>query len=215
MTEVEMIQAFKVNYDIVNLEGPGYEDEEIYPLLNQAQTIEVFKEVSERRWTYISNLIVNEEGALAAGLSYNYTKTYTPVAEYVGYISSKSKVTRANFKTVTAEWVENIIIPKEISGKYLTNAINRPILLQPRVYEDALKTLTVIYDVNTTYGAGNNFYLEYVKKPVDIASGVNSEVNIVLHDRIVNTAVSLAKKVFNPNEAGGSVQADLLIDKVE
>lgn len=215
MTEVEMIQAFKVNYDIVNLEGPGYEDEEIYVLLNQAQTIEVFKEVSLKRWTYISNLIVNEEGAVAAGLSYPNTVIYTPVAEYVGYISSKSKVTRGTFKSLTTEWVENIIIPKEISGKYLTNSINRPILLQPRVYEDALKTLTVIYDVNTSFAAGNNFYLEYVKKPVDIASGVNSEVNIVLHDRIVNTAVLGGKKVFNPNEAGGSAQADLLIDKIE
>jgi len=38
-------------------------------------------------------------------------------------------------------------------------------------------------------------------------------VNIILHDRIVNTAVALAKKVFNPNESGGSVQTDMLINK--
>jgi hypothetical protein len=50
-------------------------------------------------------------------------------------------------------------------------------------------------------------------KPVDITAGVNCEVNEVIHERIVNTAVSLAKKVFNPNESGGSVQTDMMINK--
>ena len=128
MTSAEMIQAFKVGYDIVNLEGPGYEDTEICTLLNQAQTIEVFKEVSLRRWTFISNLIVNESGNIAAGLLYSHTGIYTPVAEYVGYISSKSKVTRTTFKAMNTQWIENIFIPKELSGKYLTDTLNRPIL---------------------------------------------------------------------------------------
>jgi hypothetical protein len=73
--------------------------------------------------------------------------------------------------------------------------------------------LVVIYDSNTTFASNNNFYLEYVKKPIDIANGVNSELNDNLHIRIVNTAVNIAKKVFNPNEAGSSVQVDELINK--
>lgn len=214
MTTAEMIIAFNVNYDIVNLEGPGYEDEEILVLLNQSQSIEVLKEVSKRNWTVLSNLLVNEQGTLAAGLNYNYTKLFTPAQEYIGYISSKSKVTRTNYRPITiAEWVENIPIEKELSGKYLSNTINQPILLQPRVFEDILKKITVIYDKNTTFAGANDFYLEYVRKTVDISAIQDCEVNKILHDRIVNTAVSLAKKVFNPSESGGSVQTDMMINK--
>lgn len=218
MTTAEMITAFEVNYDIVNLEGPGYEDDEILVLLNQAQSVEVLKEVYKRNWTVLSNLLENEQGTLAAGLNYSNTMLFTPAEEYIGYVSSKSKVTRANYRPITTaggEWVENIFIRKEVSGKYLTNTINKPILLQPRVFEDTLKKITVIHDSNTTFAGANDFYLEYVRKPVDIEELVDCEVNEVLHDRIVNTAVSLAKKVFNPNESGGSVQTDMLINKTE
>jgi hypothetical protein len=214
MTYTEMLQAFRVGYDIANLEGPGYEDSEVYILLNQAQDIEVLKEADLKRYTYISNVIVNEKGTLAAGLDYSYTKLYTPSQEYIGYISSKSKITRSTFKPITSDqWVENILIKKEVSGRYLYNSINSPLLLQPRVYEDTLKKITVIYDNYTTYATTNNFELEYLRKPILIANGVSCELNIFLHNRIVNTAVNLAKKVFNPNEAGSSAQVDTLISR--
>ena len=214
MTYSEMLQAFKVDYDIVNLEGPGYEDSEIFVLLNQAQEIEVIKEVDLRRHTFISNVIVNEKGTLATGLDYSNTKLYSPSQEYIGYISSKSKIQRSTFKPITSDqWVENIQITKEQSGKYLYNSLNSPLLLQPRVYEDTLKKFTVIYDIYTTFATSNNFELEYVRKPIQIATGVNCELNLMLHTRIVNTAVNLAKKVFNPTEAGNSAQVDALINK--
>ena len=91
--------------------------------------------------------------------------------------------------------------------------MNSPLLLQPRVYEDTLKKFTVIYDIYTAFATTNNFELEYVRKPVQISSGVSCELNLILHTRIVNTAVNLAKKVFNPNEAGNSAQVDALINK--
>ena len=98
MTSAEMIQVFGVGYDIVNLEGPGYEDTEILVLLNQAQSIEVLKEVTLKRWTNISNIIENEEGTLVADPhSYSNSYSYTPTAteDYIGYVSSKTNVTRA------------------------------------------------------------------------------------------------------------------------
>jgi hypothetical protein len=209
-----MLKAFRVGYDIANLEGPGYEDSEMYILLNQAQDIEVLKEADLKRYTYISNVIVNEKGTLASGLDYSYTKLYTPLQEYIGYISSKSKITRTTFKPITSDqWVENILIKKEQSGRFLYNSINSPLLLQPRVYEDTLKKITVIYDNYTTYATSNNFELEYLRKPILIANGVSCELNVFLHNRIVNTAVNLAKKVFNPNEAGNSAQVDTLIGR--
>ena len=214
MTYTEMLKAFRVGYDIANLEGPGYEDPEVYIILNQAQDIEVLKEVDMRRYTYISNVIVNEKGTLATGLDYSNTKLYSPSQEYIGYISSKSKITRTTFKPITSDqWVENILIKKEQSGKYLYNNLNSPLLLQPRVYEDTLKKITVIYDIYTTYATSNNFELEYIRKPVLISNGVSCELNVFLHNKIVNTAVNLAKKILNPNEAGNSVQADMLINK--
>jgi len=216
MTTAEMISAFKVNYDIVNLEGPGYEDDEILVLLNQAQVLEVQKEIQLKRLTWISNLIVNELGNSAAGLSYTNTRTYTKTGseEYIGYIGSKSKVVRATFKVINpADWVDNIPIRKDESGKYVNSTINRVILLNPRIYEDTHDTFTIIHDSLTTFSGASDVYLEYVKRPVAITSGVSSEVDLMLHERIVNTAVNLAKKVFNPNESGGSVQTDAMINK--
>jgi hypothetical protein len=217
MTTTQMIQAFGVGYDIVNLEGPGYENEEILVLLNQAQSIEVLKELGSGRLVHITNLIENELGTLTAP-AHNYTTSllFTPAEEYIGYISSKTKVTRATYKPITvAAWVENILIDKIMSGKYITNPLSRPILLQPRVYEDEDRTLTLLIDQHTTVAGFEDFYLEYMRKPVDIATGVNCEVNEILHDRIVKTAIDLAKKIFNPNEAATSIQANELMNRPE
>ena len=218
MTTAEMIYAFNIGYDIANLEGPGYEDEEIIRFLNQAQTIEVMKEVALRRWTYISNLISNEilsTTAIAWG-SYDHIKRVTPTEDYIGYVSSRSKVIRDTFKPTTgSEWMPNLFIRKEQSFRYVSSTLNHVILISPRVFEDEDKTLTVIYDRHTTFSGTDDFSLDYVHRPSDIASGVDSEVNEILHERIVNTAVDIGKKVWNGQEAAVSQQADQLMDKPE
>ena len=217
MTSAEMIQVFEVGYDIVNLEGPGYEDTEILVLLNQAQSIEVFKEIGLKRWTNITNIIENEEGVLVvAPHSYDTCYSFTPDEDYIGYISSKTKVTRATYKPITvAGWISNKLIPKELSGRYITNALSRPIILEPVVYEDGDQLLTILIDQHTTVAGTADFYLEYIRKPVDITGAVDCEINEILHDRIVQTAIDLAKNVQNPNEAGASVQAGKLMDRPE
>lgn len=218
MTTDEMITAFKIAYDIANLEGPGYEEEEIIVFLNQAQSIEVMKEVAVRRWTYISNLIENEilSTSVPAWATYNYTRSVTPSAEYIGYVSSRSNITRSTFKTTSgAEWVGNILIRKEQSVKYVSSTLNHIILIVPRVFEDEDKGITIIHDRHTVFDGTNDFSLDYVHKPSDISVGVDSDVNEVLHERIVNTAVDLSKEVWNPQEAGASQQTDQLMDKPE
>jgi len=215
MTSTEMIQNFKMHYDIVNLEGPGYEDEEILVFLNQAQIIEVMKEVSLKRWTYISNIIENEMMSTTIPVWSNYInfRCVTPTLNsYIGYVSSKSKIVRDTFKTTPAvQWVDNILIKKEVSGKYLTNALNRVLLLVPRVYEDEDGTISIIHDSYTTFNGTDDFTLEYVHLPVKIEVAVDCEVNEIIHERIVTAAVDLAKKVFNPQEAGNSQQVDQLM----
>jgi hypothetical protein len=214
MTTVEMIQNFHLGYDIANLEGPGYEDEEILVFLNQAQTIEVMKEVTLRRWTYITNLIVNEVLSTAPigwGV-YNYLSVATPT-NYLSYISSKTLVTRTTFKSTSgSEWLGNIPIKKELSGKYISSSLNHVILIVPRVFEEEDGKISVILDRHTTSVPPNNFILEFIKRPVDIAVGISSEVNLIMHERIVNTAVDLGKKVWNPQEAGVSQQTDQLMN---
>lgn len=214
MTSAEMIEKFNILYDIKNLEGPGYEDDEILSLLNNSQVKEVLKEVSLRRWIYISNIIENTTYSSGAG-TFDYHRIITPVADdYIGYVSSKSKIVRATYKIINpANWVDNIIINKEDSGKYLTNSNNLPILINPVVYEDINGTIAIIHDRNTTFSGTNDFILEYVRRPVDITAIVDCELNIILHERIVNTAVDLAKEVFSPQDAGLSQQTDKLMDK--
>lgn len=218
MTTDEMITAFKIAYDIANLEGPGYEDEEILVFLNQAQSIEVMKEVAIRRWTYISNLIENEilSTSVPAWATYNHVRSVTPTSEYIGYVSSRSNITRTTFKATSgAEWVGNILILKEQAIKYVSSTLNHVILLVPRVFEDEDKRITILYDRHTSFDGTNDFSLDYVHKPRDIEAGVNSDVNEVLHERIVNCAVDLGKEVWNPQEAGASQQTDQLMDKPE
>lgn len=220
MTTLEMINAFKVGYDIVNLEAPGYEDEEILIILNQAQIIELMKEVSVRRWTNITRLIENEildTLKPIAWSEFDYHTQVTASEDYLAYISSRSKITRATFKpTNGAEWVGNIFITKEQAPRYTSNRNNRVILITPRVYEDEAvagdyTTISILHDANTTFAGVEDFELEYIRRPTDITLLVDCEINEILHERIVNTAVDIAKKVFNPQEAGGSQQVDQLM----
>jgi hypothetical protein len=227
MTTAEMLNAFRVSYDIVNLEGPGYEDNEILILLNQAQSIEVLKEVAIRRWTYITNLIRNEtySTVVPAWSTLPYHRYITPLADdYIGYVGSRSLITRTTFKShAIAEWTDNILIKKEEAGLYLTNTNNRLILLKPRVFEEGASdvdvsvggNISIIHDRNTTFSGVNDFFLEFVHIPEDIETGVDCAVNEILHERIVKTAVNLAKNIFNPQEAGNSKQVDTLLSNPE
>jgi hypothetical protein len=219
MTTSEMIQNFRMAYDIVNLEGPGYDDEEVLVFLNTSQDIEVKKEAAIRRWTYISNLISNItlNTSVPAWSLYQYHRIVSvPSETYLAYIGSKSKIERTIFKPLNgAEWVDNILIPKENSGRYISNTNNWPILLNPRVYEEATGNVSVIYDKNTTFSGSNDFILEYIRKPSQITLISPCEVNEVMHERIVNTAVDLAKKVFTVQEAAASKQTDTLIKNPE
>jgi hypothetical protein len=220
MTSSEMIQNFKMHYDIVNLEGPGYEDEEILVFINQAQIIELMKEISIRRWTNITRLIQNEILSTVKPViwsEFDYHTQVTACTDYLAYISSRSKITRSTFKTTNGEeWVGNIFITKEQAPRYTNNRNNRVILIVPRVYEDIAEsgtytTLSILYDSNTTFSELGDFELEYIRKPVVITDVVDCEINEIMHERIVLAAVDLAKKVFNPQEAGLSQQADQLM----
>jgi hypothetical protein len=202
MTEAEMIEAVRIHYDIANLDGPEYEDDELRTLLNKAQVIVSLDKLRKGELSHITNIIVNETGNLAAGLAYSNTKTFTPAQEYIGYISSKLKATRTTFKATTSDvWFECDIIHKSRSGKYITNDLHIPILLRPKVYEDTDKKFIVIYDNYTVPLLVDGFFLEYIRKPVDIASGVDCELNDILHEDVVTVAVNLAKQVFFPQEA--------------
>jgi len=222
MTTAEMIQNFKMHYDIVNLEGPGYEDEEVLVFLNQAQIIEVMKEVSLRRWTNITRLIENEILSTLKPViwsEFDYHTQVTASEDYIAYISSRSKILRSTFKpTVREEWVGNIFITKEQAPRYTNNTNNRVILIVPRVYEDISEsgtytTISILHDANTTFSGTDDFELEYIRKPILLSSDpvVDCEINEIMHERIVTTAVDLAKKVFNPQEAGNSQQVDQLM----
>lgn len=99
--------------------------------------------------------------------------------------------------------------------RYVSSSLNHVILIVPRVYEEEDRSLSILYDRHTTFSGNNDFALSYVKVPIPITLIDNSDVNEILHERIVNTAVDLGKKVWNPQEAGVSQQTDQLMDKPE
>ena len=209
MITAEMISAFKVGYDIVNLEGPGYIDTEILVMLNKAQVMVVLDKLKKAQLTHITNLVENEKGNLTAGYDYNHTLIFTPAEEYIGYISSKVLASRATFKIITpAEWLDVELVHKARSGKYITNKLNTPILLVPKVLEEEDKTLVLIYDKFTTPTATDGFILEYIRKPVEITALVDCELNEILHEDVVGIAIKMAKKVFAPQEAALDTQID-------
>lgn len=220
MNTQTMITAFKIGYDIANLEGRGYEDEEILFFLNKAQIMEVMKEVVIRRWTYISNLIktriLHTDTPLHSSNVFSRCVAINETSDYLTYISSKSKITRTRFKpTMGEEWVGNILIKKEQSGRYVTSSLNHVILIVPRVYEEEDKSITIIFDEHTTFSGRSDFQLEYIKIPEQITRTNDSEVNEILHERIVNTAVDLAKGVWSSQEAAMAQQADDIMKNPE
>lgn len=215
MNSSAMIQAFRVGYDLANLEGPGYEDEEILILLNQSQTIVTLNEIKINRHNYISKLIINNLLTIIQGHPYSYSAQINPTRRVLKYISSKAKLKRVQFKPtngITFEWTDVDLIVKERSGSYITNTNSKPILLKPVVYEDTNSTLYMLYDRFTSFEVANNFYLEYICEPTLITKTVNCSIDDILHDEIVSKAVDLAKKIFNPQEAGASQQVEKLMD---
>lgn len=225
MTAQEMKRSFLVLYDkITNFAAPGYEDEEISLFLTKAQeriVLHYYKpnanrynegfEETEQRRKELANLLETQTsttpstiqtGVLPNGVFFDYPVNllYT-TSEEVTIASSNSCITgkRIDIKPITHD-------------EYTANKRN-PF---KKPFASAARGLVWRIDYNTrrhellTDGTFtvSTYHLRYIKKPTpiiidtSIINGVtgplNSVLNDILHERIIDEAVMIATGVTEP-----------------
>jgi hypothetical protein len=199
MTASEMKASFLTLYDAAtSLAAPGWENSEISDFLNVSQ-IELIKELNfAGKQDLISNIITDTSAITSvttpplvtdALVKNSFTYDTTGLTDYLYYVSSQSKYTRTD-PVLTADYVYNEEIDFRTAAQFVVTPFNKPYFRIPKVFL-ANKKLRVLVDYYTTVTA---LVVTYVKKPavISIDGSVNCELNLALHQDIVQGAVNLA-----------------------
>lgn len=205
MTETEMILLFHQRYDDSSFTNPELGDDEIYLYLNLATerylntrfTGNNFRKMSfeedQKRIDDVRTLLklssILTSFTVGVEISNSQLVDISTLTDYRFYVKSFSRIDKT-YKGVpsTGVWVPNKIIRNNDTDRFTKTIFNSPIIDNPRVvYRES--DITVIYDEETTL---TGFKLEYIKQPVVISSGTNSDLPDHTHEEIVEESVRLA-----------------------
>jgi len=138
--------------------------------------------------------IVDTSGFAAAGgagLAYRRVQA----GDFMYYISSRSKVTRTN-PTITAEYIDNMMIEHVDINKFISTGFNSPRFKNPVCWiEDTL--LYIMHDdLTSSYNDATwKFSYTYIKQPTTIdnvpADTTSCELSNYTHQEIVDITVNL------------------------
>ncbi len=194
MTALEMKEEFLTRYDAAtSLAAPGWEDSEISKFLNIAQ-LEIVRELwMNKSFELIYNLV--DEDMTSDIYSDNYITVLYKRAlpeDFLYYIKSTSVIFLSPNPSSFA--IENENISKAVSRQFIADATNRTIFRNPKAYisgTESSGTLNVIY---SSIQEPSAISIEYVRKPIeiDIDNSTDTDLNIDLHDLVVNKAVKVA-----------------------
>jgi hypothetical protein len=201
MTTTGMINAFLLEYDL-NGSGAvaGFEDSEIISFLNKAQLEIVEKVFLEFGPSQIYEVDKVDYLALTTTSIHNINEYDTNVpTDFMYVISSSVRITRTAHPLVAAAWIDCESIDPKDSEKFITSALNTPIIIKPITFlQNGM--VHVIIDDDTSIESGDNLALRYVSLPTDLdisTPTVSSELSIKWHQDIVNKAVYNAMLVTN------------------
>lgn len=221
MTNNDLKTRFLIGYEfIANNLAPGYTDDEISGFLNQAMDLIVDELYGSKDYANLAELInkgltdiLSSNQDSEYGLKHAYT-TNIDYTDFRWLIHAKAKVERLVPFAINNDWIECEHISKgDVSDKWITTSINKPIIVYPKVVWHGNDTgFVVIFD---NYSEVNAFQVLYVKTPnrIDIAAnptGTN-ELNEKLHQKIVDKAVQLAMKATDANRAKGEIELNKAI----
>jgi hypothetical protein len=199
MTALEMKATFLTLYDAAtSLAAPGWENSEISDFLNAAQT-ELIKELNFGNKQNLLSAIITDTSAITSVttpalvtdtlVKNSFTYDTTALTDFLYYISSQSKYTRTD-PTAIADYIYNEEISFKQASQFVVTPFNKPYFRVPKVFL-LNKKLRVISDYYTTITA---LVVTYIRKPLSISidGTINCELNVALHQDVVQTAVNLA-----------------------
>lgn len=226
MTNAELKTRFLIGYEfIANNLAPGYTDSEISGFLNQGMDLLVDELYSKGDIANIAELLNKQSGNLSQ---------YSPGSEpenygtYVGWTiasglgapfdfsglrwitNTKAKVTRTEPFLINAEWIECEVIEKYLAEKWVSTAINKPVIIYPKlVWHGNSNGFAVIYD---SYSNVDELQVIFIKTPtrIDVTTGT-CELNSKLHQKIVDKAIQLAMKATDGARAEGEIKLNQAI----
>lgn len=212
MTNTEMILEFKLTFDKVDSSSyPGFEAEEIYFFLNEAQERLVknrygrnnlyksgFEEI-QKRTDDLSNIVVTNYAAVTSvstetntfkiDISSLYTDEahVTPSTEtYMFYLRGRPRVVKSG---CVSKYINKTKLVQQDDLPYmLEDPYNKPTLLEPIIYFERGD----IYLVTDGTFTVDKCKLTYIKRPAIIDDVTNCELAEHLHKEIVQLAVNVA-----------------------
>lgn len=226
MTNAELKTRFLIGYEfIANNLAPGYTNGEISGFLNQGMDLLVDELYGKGDIANIAELIEKVSSSLTL---------YTPGTEpedygtYVGWlvpyplagidltdlrwvINAKAKVVRNEPFGINNEWIACDLIDKKLAEKWVSTAINKPIIVYPKlIWHGTTYGFAVLYDVYSTI---SELQVMYIRTPdrIDVTDGLTCELNHRLHQKIVDKAVQLAMKATDTQRAQGEIQVNQAI----
>lgn len=212
MTGPEAKEAFLIYYDrVTSFAAPGYEDEEIYQFLSDAQ-LEFVKErtfglsnlppkfdENEKRVADLFPLIetssiITTSSAVAYGNAYSVQKSDSGLTRPLYTFRVEARLTRSGYPEIaTLSLVECERISNKNAAKFRSNTFNKPHFVKPKWYETN-KYYIVIADAYTTSLTG--LMINYVKNPYPISAD-SAEYNGTYTSQFMNLHESTHKEIVD------------------
>lgn len=201
MTALEMKEEFLTRYDAAtSLAAPGWEDSEISKFLNISQ-LEIVRELwINKSFELLHGLIDEHEDTPSTASVYsNYLYAIGLPEDFLYYIKSYSLLyikgaTTNPFNRIIPYLIENENISKAVSRQFITDANNRTIFRNPKAYITGVASSSALYTIISSIHIIERTIVEYVRKPIeiDIENETDTDLNIDLHDLVVDKAVKVA-----------------------
>jgi hypothetical protein len=202
MTSTAMLYEWRLGFDILaSGAAPGFTDGQVYAILNKSQDY-IIKECLEKKDLLSINTIIIDSSVAASGGTNKLYYRALP-ADYWLYIESHSGLTRTalgnsgfipTLVIATETSITNEPIDPDQAVNFLPSAFNSlRIFKSPKVYPET-NNLYVIADDYTTIV---NIILRYARKRATIANAVDCELPEIMHRKVVDKAIDIAKTIIN------------------
>lgn len=228
MTTTEMVVMF---YDLLETANPvfrtsgerpitevviQYLNEEQVKLFNNRylpsnflENIQTIKSLKNE----LKDLLSSSTPALSSGTRFDYSKTF-PWSTETTFVEGTVSITRGSYPTTGQTPVKVDLVPifDFNVNKYITNHINKPIILQPVLFVDRLTGVDGVYCIMyDAFTAVSSATVTVLNKPALInLSGQNCQLHAKLHEQIVRNAVTtflVDKTILTPKKDGSTRDA--------
>lgn len=206
MTQAEMLIYFKERYNLSKFANQGKLNSELYLYLNAAVNIFVktrFTGNNPRQIAFEQDIkrrddlrtLIKKSSALsssATSVEVPNGKQYTFPNDFLFFVKGYCNIKIGE----TDRWFSCIDIPTLESYRFISTPINKPVIIEPKIFYESATTFTVLVDSDDIANL-DTAIVQYIKKPNVISDSVACDLPEHTHEEIVELAVLLATEGIN------------------